>query len=34
MTNWTLSLMVGVTTSWIVLLSAVAYLVAQAPARR
>jgi hypothetical protein len=27
-------LMLGVTTIWIVLLSAVAYLVAQAPARR
>jgi hypothetical protein len=34
MTNWTLSLMLGVTTIWIVMLSAVAYLVASAPARR
>jgi hypothetical protein len=34
MTNWTLLLMLGVTTIWIVMLSAVAYLVAQAPARR
>jgi hypothetical protein len=29
-----LFLMLGVTTIWIVMLSAVAYLVAQAPARR
>jgi hypothetical protein len=34
MTNWTLFLMLSVTTIWIVMLSAVAYLVAQAPARR
>jgi hypothetical protein len=34
MTNWTMFLMLGVTTIWIVMLSAVAYLVAHAPARR
>jgi hypothetical protein len=34
MTNWTVFLMLGVTTIWIVMLSDVAYLVAQAPARR
>jgi hypothetical protein len=34
MTYWTLFLVLGVTTIWIVMLSAVAYLVAQAPARR
>jgi hypothetical protein len=35
MTNWTLFLMLGVTTIWIVMLSAVAYLVvARAPAQR
>lgn len=33
MTNWTMSLMLAVTTIWIVLLSAVAYLASHAPAR-
>lgn len=33
MTNWTMLLMLGVTTIWIVLLSAVAYLAARSPAR-
>jgi hypothetical protein len=34
MTNWTVFLMLGVTTIWIVMLSAVAYLVVSAQARR
>jgi hypothetical protein len=34
MTSWTLFLMLCVTAIWIVMLSAVAYLVAQATARR
>jgi hypothetical protein len=34
MTDWTLFLMLGVTTIWIVMLSAVAYLVARAPVRQ
>jgi hypothetical protein len=34
MTNWTIMLMLGVTTIWIVMLSAVAYLAARAPARQ
>jgi hypothetical protein len=34
MTIWTAALMLGVTTIWIVMLSAVAYLVMRAPARR
>jgi len=34
MTNWTLSLMLGVTTIWVVMLSAVAYLAARAPRKR
>ena len=33
MTIWTVSLMLGVTTIWIALLSAVAYLAARSPAR-
>jgi len=34
MTTWTMLLMLGVTTIWIVMLSAVAYLAARAPARQ
>jgi hypothetical protein len=34
MTNWTLSLMLGVTTIWVAMLSAVAYLAARAPSKR
>jgi hypothetical protein len=34
MTNWTMLLMLGVTTIWIVLLSSVAYLAARSPARQ
>jgi hypothetical protein len=34
MTNWTLFLMLSVTTIWIGMLSAVAYLVSRAPAQR
>jgi len=34
MTIWTASLMLGVTTIWVVLLSAVAYLASRSPARR
>jgi len=34
MTIWTAALMLGVTTIWIVMLSAIAYLVMRAPARR
>jgi hypothetical protein len=34
MTNWTILLMLGVTTIWIVMFSAVAYLAAHAPARQ
>jgi hypothetical protein len=34
MTNWTVFLMLCVTAIWIVMLSAVAYLVARTPARR
>jgi hypothetical protein len=34
MTNWTIFLMLSVTMIWIVLLAAVAYLAAHAPARR
>jgi hypothetical protein len=34
MTNWTIMLMLGVTTIWIVMLSAVAYLAARTPARQ
>jgi hypothetical protein len=34
MTNWTMFLMLGVTRIWIVMLSAVAYLAARAPARQ
>jgi hypothetical protein len=34
MNNWSLFLMLGVTAIWIVVLSAVAYLVAHAPAQR
>ena len=34
MTNWTFFLMLGVTTIWIAMLSAVAYLAARAPARQ
>jgi hypothetical protein len=34
MTNWTLSLMLGVMTIWVVMLSAVAYLAARAPSKR
>jgi hypothetical protein len=33
MTIWTAALMLGVTTIWIVMLSAVAYLASRAPAR-
>ena len=34
MTTWTATLMVGVTAIWIMIVSAVAYLAARAPARR
>jgi hypothetical protein len=34
MTMWTFSLMLGVTTIWIGMLLAVAYLAARSPARR
>jgi hypothetical protein len=34
MTTWTAFLMVGVTAIWISMVSAVAYLVSRAPARR
>jgi hypothetical protein len=34
MTIWTTLLMLGVTTIWIVMLAAVAYLAARAPARQ
>jgi hypothetical protein len=34
MTAWTATLMVGVTAIWMMMVSAVAYLAARAPARR
>jgi hypothetical protein len=34
MTTWTIFLMLGVSTIWIAMFSAVAYLAARAPARR
>ena len=34
MTTWTLLLMLGVSTIWIAMLSAIAYLAARAPARQ